>query len=107
MRIEDYLKYDETSKTGLRWIKKPSRKVQVGAEAFTTVKGAPGNDYYGGSFNYQTIYAHRVVMYLLEGKWSNNNLHVHHKDGNRFNNKRSNLEFISASQHKLLHVNKK
>ena len=103
MRIEDYLKYDETSKTGLRWIKDRG-KVKAGDEAFTRINGG---GYYGGIFNYQSYYAHQVIMYLLEGKWSDRYTNVHHKDEDKLNNKRSNLEFLSRSEHSRIHYGKK
>lgn len=88
--IEDYLKYDPTSKTGLRWIQDRG-KVKAGDEAFTRIDSA---GYYGGKFNYQTYTAHQVIMYLMTGEWSNIKKHTDHIDGNKLNNKKDNLRFV-------------
>jgi len=88
---EDYLKYDSTSKTGLRWIESPSRKVKAGDEAFTRIDSG---GYYGGKFNYVSFSAHQIIMYLIHGKWSSRSLHCDHRDGNRLNNNIDNLRFV-------------
>ena len=87
-KIEDYLKVDSTSKTGLRWIKKPCKKVRVGDEAFTRIDSW---GYYGGKFNYKSYSAHRVIIYLVHGKWSSRKLHTDHIDANKLNNRIENL----------------
>ena len=91
--IKDYLKYDPTSSTGLRWIKSPSRKCKVGDEAFTRISGG----YYGGIFNYVNYQAHQVIMFLQYGKWSDRSIHVDHRDGNKTNNNIDNLRFVSPT----------
>ena len=107
-RIEDYIVYDETSSTCLRWIKKPSRQTKVGDEAFTYVvytrEGC--TNYYGGNFNYKQRRAHPVVWYLHHGVWSDRSNHINHKDGNGLNNKIDNLELISSKEN-WRHSNRK
>ena len=100
-QIKEYLKVDSTSKTGLRWIQSPSKKIKAGQEAFTTVKTA---GYYGGDFNYKTYNAHQIIMFLEYGKWSDRFTNIHHKDENKLNNNLSNLEFISRSDHNRIHL---
>lgn len=102
--IKEYLKVDSSSKTGLRWIKRPSMRVNAGDEAFT---GINGEGYYNGGFDRGVYYAHQVIMFLEHNKWSDSFTNVHHKDENKLNNNLSNLEFISRSDHNKIHFNKK
>ena len=92
--IKDYLKYDPTSSTGLRWIKSPSYKCKEGDEAFTA-RDAYG--YYFGKFDYVTYKAHQVIMFLQHGIWSNINNHIDHIDGDKTNNNIDNLRFVSPT----------
>ena len=103
-RLKEYIKIDETSKTGLRWIKdiKHSR-IKAGQEAFTTIDP---NGSYIGSFQGKRYRAHRVVVYLRDGVSNDNKLVVNHIDGNPLNNSSSNLELISH-QRNSNHSNRK
>ena len=104
MEIKNYLKYDPTSKTGLRWIQDKGKKVKAGQEAFTTIKG---DGYYGGGFDSTSYFAHQIIMFLEEGKWSDRYMNIHHKDENKLNNNLSNLELISRSDHNRIHLGRK
>ena len=92
--IKDYLKYDPTSSTGLRWIKSPSTKVKEGNEAFTTNNSS---GYYIGIFDGIPYQAHQVIMFLQHGKWSDINNHIDHIDGDKTNNNINNLRFVSPT----------
>lgn len=103
-RIEDYITIDETSKSGLRWIKdvKHSR-IRAGQEAFTAIDSTGS---YVGSFGGKRYRAHRVIVYLRDGIWSDNKLVVNHIDGNPLNNSSNNLELITHQQNSN-HSNRK
>lgn len=92
--IKDYLKYDNTSITGLRWIKSPNYKYKVGDEAFTRIDRY---GYYVGYFGGRTYQAHQVIMFLQLGEWSSRKKHIDHSDGNRKNNNIDNLRFVSPT----------
>ena len=98
--ISEYVYYDETSPTGLRWKKTTSNK---------SIK-----DQIAGSFNRNRVeimidggryFGHRVVM-KLHGK-DNIDLTVNHKDCNSSNNDINNLELITQRENnnkKYTHV---
>lgn len=50
------------------------------------------------------VYEHRYVMSNHLGRWITTEEVVHHKDGNRANNKIENLELTNAKDHALLHA---
>tara|TARA_R110001599_G_scaffold180823_4_gene373513 strand:+ start:1495 stop:1983 length:489 start_codon:yes stop_codon:yes gene_type:complete len=91
--IREYLKYDSTSSTGLRWIKSPSHKCKEGDEAFTSAN----KGYYCGIFDYVMYSAHQVIMFLQHGKWSDRTLHIDHINGDKTNNNIDNLRFVSPT----------
>jgi hypothetical protein len=91
--IKDYLKYDPTSSTGLRWIKSPSHKCKEGDEAFTSA----ATGYYCGTFDYVMYSAHQVIMFLHHGKWSDKTLYIDHINGDKTNNNIDNLRFVSPT----------
>lgn len=49
------------------------------------------------------IYEHRLVMEKRIGRFLDNDEKVHHKDGNRKNNRVSNLEIVCEKDHQRLH----
>jgi len=49
------------------------------------------------------VYYHRLLMENMLGRYLASNECVHHKDGNRQNNKKSNLELTSFSKHLAQH----
>ena len=93
LKIEDYLAVDNTSKTGLRWIKDKGRAYS-GNEAFTAINGY---GYYNGKFNSINYNTHQVIMYLTYGEWSTSENQIDHIDGNKSNNNIDNLRFVSAT----------
>jgi len=49
------------------------------------------------------VYYHRHAASMYLGRWLRKDEHVHHKDGDKLNNSRANLEVLSSSQHCALH----
>lgn len=99
--IDEYLYYDPTSPTGLRWkkwnnskIKKTARFAGDVAGYLLKCKGVKG--YYALRVNGISVLAHRIV-WLLINKSISTDLVINHKDGNGFNNNISNLEAVLQS----------
>lgn len=97
--ISQYLIYDETSSTFLRWIKvnpSSSNNVRVGDEAGSIHgKGYVYTMIMGSSFS-----NHRLVWVLLNKSISLDK-RVDHIDGNRSNNKISNLRLVTDRENSL------
>lgn len=53
------------------------------------------------------VYEHRYVMSNHLGRWITTEEVVHHKDGNRANNKIENLELTNVRDHAILHANER
>ena len=89
--IREFVYYDETSPTFLRWKTKHTRKV---------VKDAPAgyyserNDSWYVRINRKCYLLHRVV-YLLENGEIPDDLEVDHIDRNRSNNRKDNLRVVT------------
>lgn len=49
------------------------------------------------------VYYHRHLISLKLGRWITSKEHVHHKDGDRKNNKLENLELLSPTEHAYKH----
>ena len=88
----EYLEYDETSSTLLRWKKGPSRSVKTGSEA-----GGKGQDgYWCLQLKGKAWKLHRVVYALLYAD-PDPNLQVDHLDRNKDNNHPTNLALKTGS----------
>lgn len=60
--------------------------------------------YYAVSIHYEKIHIHRLLMKYWKQRDLSRREHVHHIDGNRFNNLKENLELMPAGKHISHHV---
>lgn len=88
--IGEYLKYDETSSTGLRWIKKSGYIINVGDAAGSK----PKSNYYNTKFKGKHYLNHRIIFFLHNGYCPDI---LDHIDGNPLNNKIDNLREATYS----------
>ena len=94
MNCADFLVYDVTSPSFLRWKISPSRNVRAGSPAghFGSYHG-----YYRVKFGGQDVLAHRIVWVLHNGPIPQG-MQIDHIDGDRTNNDVRNLRLASVSQ---------
>lgn len=93
--VSDYVYYDETSKSCLRW------KCDIGLKIKKDTEVGSLNKQGYWSFELKSIayMAHRVIMHLHG--LLDENLIVNHIDNNRGNNKIENLEMVTFSENNL------
>ena len=89
--IEEWLRIDTASPTGLVWAK-PGKKKTLGAPALTA---ADKDGYFVGICNYINVKAHQAVFYLTHGYIPNV---IDHLDGNCQNNSPENLRDATRSE---------
>jgi hypothetical protein len=92
--VQDWLEYDPTSSTGLRW-KKSKRRSKAGDEAGSIFK-TKDTHYYSTGLNGKAYLNPRLVYLLCFGSIASS-LVVNHKDNNGTNNKIENLELVSQA----------
>lgn len=88
--IREYIDLDDSSPTGIRWIKSPTRSVKVGDVAMACPHSA---GYWHGRFCGKDMYAHRVVWFLHYGEWPSEC--IDHINGVRTDNRVDNLRSVS------------
>lgn len=90
--FSEYLKYDDTSVSCLRWVKSQSKKCRVGDQA----GGVRTDGYFNVRINGIAYMAHRIVAVLngikVDGKV------IDHVDHNKQNNRISNLRAVSQQE---------
>lgn len=92
--LKEIFEYDPTSKSGLIWKIKVSRKVVIGSEAGTYDKR---HRYWVVRFRGKAYQAHRVIWEMLRGKIPNG-MTVDHKDRDVHNNHILNLRLATVSE---------
>lgn len=90
--LHEYLEYDESSPSCLVWkCRNKSSPINIGDKAGHLNKK---HNYYEIRLNGKQYYAHRLIYCMLNGELSSD-LVIDHIDGNRSNNKISNLRAVS------------
>ena len=88
--ILDFVEYDEKSPSGLIWVKKPSKRTLLGADAGSLAK----DGYWKVMLKKEHYSCHRII-YSIFHKDLSTDMDIDHIDGNRSNNKISNLRIVS------------
>ena len=102
LEIEDLLVYDENSLTGLRWIaENPKNNYKPKTHAGNLLEQQSGN-IFTVIINKKHYKAHRIVYSLYYKVDVTTEDHIVHLDGNKLNNRISNLEKITIDEHHQL-----
>ncbi len=88
--LREWLALDESSPTGISWLKSKGSRAPKGSPAFTCI-GSDG--YYTGRFNNAPVRAHIIMWALKYGVFPLGD--IDHKDRDRLNNKFSNFRVVS------------
>ena len=108
--FKDYLYYDESSPTGLRWLDD-----RFGGKDFKTIvrlRGEVagslgiGGKYWQVNLNSEIWLCHRIVWSLCNAKDTPTNLCIDHKDRNGLNNRIENLRLLTTNSN-LANVDRK
>lgn len=92
MNIQDIVKYDESSPSGLRWVSPISNRLKAGDVA-GTYNSKTG--YWQITVKGKRTYNHRVILHILKGLDLDSRLQVDHIDRDRGNNKVDNLRVVT------------
>jgi len=92
-KINEFVQYDERSPSGLIWIKKPSKRTNIGSIAGSLAK----DGYWKLMLNKVHYSSHRIIYTILKNDIAIE-MDIDHIDGNRANNNINNLRVVSHSE---------
>lgn len=94
MKIALYIACDQTSPSGLRWIRSNSNVRTAGSVA--GYKSSAG--YWYVTFQRKQIKAHRLVYFLTHGVWPPSHMIIDHRNRVRGDNRPDNLRLATKAQ---------
>ena len=80
-----------------------SRNWHTGKNHYNWRRGFCLNEGYKRSYSHSRRYVHRLEIEKFLGRKLLSSEIVHHKDGNKLNNKINNLQILSRSEHAKIH----
>lgn len=95
--LSEYFIYDESSPSGLTWIKSNSRRASIGKHAGYLATGLNNHKEWQIRFKGKLHKAHRIIMCIKNGNFDSK-LVVNHIDNNPTNNKIDNLELCTKAE---------
>lgn len=91
---KEILKYDPTSKSGLRWLVTRCGQAKAGSEVGYIREGRSGHKCWNATVNGKMTQVHRLVYELYHGLVLDESMQIDHIDGNALNNDIDNLRAV-------------
>lgn len=95
--IGDFLEYDETSPSGLRWKETRTGHIKKGAPVGSQSNGRRGRKVWSTKVNNKNYLCCRLIWFLVHGEDIPVGKIIDHKDGNALNNLVGNLRAVSQA----------